>query len=1005
MRTPPAAGLTTVALAILLAAPVSPAIGQSVTSGSLRGVVRDANGTGLRGVSLTLEGQLGTAIASLRTGFDGEFTLGLMRPGVYRLLVEQQGFQPIRLTEVLVAAGETTVLDIPLERRPPPIAAVQEISSPGTRVGTAGGRLIGEGELALLDWRREASDALRGASEVVWPTDGRAGFGLAAAGLPSGASRVLVDGVLERPIRHLGLPGEPAPFAVHARDGVSQLRVMAAPLDAEWRGGLGSTVGIRTRAGADRVVFSPYLTASSAALGGRALDNPLDSTATSVQAGAVIGGAIVPDTASFLIRFDYRSLELPTAYPWEADTGRYQGSAVSLRETLPLIARDSFATSLGGHVGPVVRSWKGASGMGKLDWLLSPTNRLVARFSFATWKERTPWLGEGLTLAAGSTLDARDIAGAAGITTSNQRLANELRAGFSTARRDYRAGSVAETGLVADGLAFGGSATLPAFFDVRTIDLSDAFQVSVGRHQIKAGASVTSTAYQYDYRYGGGGVFRFADVDRFGAARGSYYLAQSSEIARFNANDIGVFLQDTWLAAPDLQVVLGMRYELSPIPRNKISLAPGWATATGVRNDSLVNRYSSVAPRVGFVWDVRGEWVIRGGLGLHYGGLDPAAFAEAMLYDGGVTVYRGVGTFQTWPLRPDDQLAPAMGPALTILNPTWRPPRATKGEAGITRVMRGGLEVHVSALYQHTDFLLRRTDLNRVAQIGQSQEGRPVFGRLVQQGGLLIAEPRSNRRFSDFDLVSGLSPVGFSDHYELTAGIERHTGPLGLMASYTFASTRDNLVGARAVDPADQLSPFPGGIEGVDWDEGRSDFDVPHRFVATLEYRSPGARHLSIGGRYRVRSGLPFTPGFRPGVDANADGAGGNDPAFLGGGIPGLAEALSAGGCVLAVGNRFAERNACREKLQQGLDLHLSVGLPAGGPGRQVRLEVDAFNVVATATGVIDRALVLVDPTRPVVTDAAGNVTLPLVANPRFGSILARRGEPRVVRIGLRMDY
>lgn len=68
-------------------------------------------------------------------------------------------------------------------------------------------------------------------------------------------------------------------------------------------------------------------------------------------------------------------------------------------------------------------------------------------------------------------------------------------------------------------------------------------------------------------------------------------------------------------------------------------------------------------------------------------------------------------------------------------------------------------------------------------------------------------------------------------------------------------------------------------------------------------------------------------------------------------------------------------------------------------------LTVDAFNVMATETGVVDRAAVLVDPNGTFTVDASGNVTLPLVPNPNFGSLLSRRGEPRLVRIGLRLEY
>jgi hypothetical protein len=101
----------------------------------------------------------------------------------------------------------------------------------------------------------------------------------------------------------------------------------------------------------------------------------------------------------------------------------------------------------------------------------------------------------------------------------------------------------------------------------------------------------------------------------------------------------------------------------------------------------------------------------------------------------------------------------------------------------------------------------------------------------------------------------------------------------------------------------------------------------------------------------------------------------------------------------------FAVRNSCREKFQQSLDLHLGVGLPVGSVRDRLFLQVDAFNVVSTATGLVDRALVLIDPNGALTTDASGNVTLPLIANPKFGSLLIRRGEPRTVRVGLRMEY
>ena len=53
----------------------------------------------------------------------------------------------------------------------------------------------------------------------------------------------------------------------------------------------------------------------------------------------------------------------------------------------------------------------------------------------------------------------------------------------------------------------------------------------------------------------------------------------------------------------------------------------------------------------------------------------------------------------------------------------------------------------------------------------------------------------------------------------------------------------------------------------------------------------------------------------------------------------------------------------------------------------------------------MDRALVLVDPNGQLHKDGSGNVTVPLLANPNFGNLLSRRNDPRMIRVGVRMEY
>jgi carboxypeptidase family protein len=909
-----------------------PVAAQSLTGGVLRGTVTSREGAPIRGVQLTIEGRDGRAVTLIESAGAGEFSVSLLPPGSYRVLAEQVGYQPVRVSGVNVVAGQTTTLAVKLVRKPPPITSVDEQVASGAISGSSEGRVLDARALTSGDRYRAVTDIGRGLSEVDGPRDGRDGFALAAAGLPGTASRLVVDGVPELLLRHPGVPGALASAPLFQRDAVSQAGVLGLPLDAEWRGYPGTILAAQTARGSNRLSFRPYLAGSGAKLGGRKEDNPADSAGTSIQAGAVLSGAIVPDTAHFLLRFDYQRLRTPSAAPWENDSASYRGGPVALATTIGAIAKDTFHTTAVTGVAPVVHTWKGGSGMGRLDWRLN-RHAVAIRGGYAKWDEDAPLLGGEPSLLAGASLSARDWSGAVSLTSTWTDVTSELRAGVAGTKRDWLGAAIPATSLAAEGAAFGSSGALPAKFEETSLDIGEAVQFVTGPHRLKGGADLSLLKYRQAYRFGSSGIYTFGGLDGFGRGEGTFFQATGSGAATAEPNltDAGLFLQDTWSVSPEISVTMGIRYDRQKLPKDKIALDQKLVDDAGIKNTNRPDDKNGVSPRIGFVWDVRnrGEWVVRADAGLFKGRLDPATFAEAMLYDGGTTIRRGQGTFASWPAAPAAALAPDVGARITLFGDGYRSPRALKASGGLSRFLAGGVAVHVTGSYYHTDYLLRRTDLNLVEdQLTQTSDGRPVYGSLVQQGGLISAAPGSNRRFADFDLVSGLAPTGFSDYYEVTALAERRSpSGLSLAASYTYSRTRDNLTGALEPDPADQLNPFPQGIAGADWSEGRSDLDVPHRFAGSAEYRSRGRSPVTVGARWRYRSGLPFTPGFRPGVDVNGDGGGRNDPAFLDAAVSGLSAALAAGRCEAAAGD-FAKRNSCREPSVNGLDLYLALGLP-----------------------------------------------------------------------------
>ena len=140
----------------------------------------------------------------------------------------------------------------------------------------------------------------------------------------------------------------------------------------------------------------------------------------------------------------------------------------------------------------------------------------------------------------------------------------------------------------------------------------------------------------------------------------------------------------------------------------------------------------------------------------------------------------------------------------------------------------------------------------------------------------------------------------------------------------------------------------------------------------------------------RFRSGLPFTPGFRDGVDANGDGSWGNDPAFITDTVAGAAEVIAANRCLRGQVGRFAERNSCRAPAVAGVDARLAIRL-FNVLEAPVEMVVDGLDLLTTDDGVVDRAVYLVDPGRSLAR--SGNVVnvrvssvAPLALAPQVGS-------------------
>src|SRR5262245_16432146 len=104
----------------LLVAWTFPAAAQE-QGGSIQGVVRDASGGVLPGVTIEARSSSAVGVSTAITDNHGEFRFPALPSGIYEITAALQGFTTRKLPDVQLQLGQILKLDVPLQ-----VAAVAE---------------------------------------------------------------------------------------------------------------------------------------------------------------------------------------------------------------------------------------------------------------------------------------------------------------------------------------------------------------------------------------------------------------------------------------------------------------------------------------------------------------------------------------------------------------------------------------------------------------------------------------------------------------------------------------------------------------------------------------------------------------------------------------------------------------------------------------------------------------------------------------------------------------
>jgi hypothetical protein len=392
--------------------------------------------------------------------------------------------------------------------------------------------------------------------------------------------------------------------------------VVSGGLSAETGGASGGSINVITRNGANDLHGDAFLFAQNGSLDAR---NPFDGEKAApmlhrYRMGVAMGGRIIANRTFYYAAFEQehnRGLEDSSLTP-AITSAVNRALATSLYSFFPVhkVTDNFFPTS---------RAETEASA--KVTHQLTTRNSAMLRYAFTANREAgDAFHTEGWTdpSARGSSF-TRDHAVVGSLTTViDPQSVGDFR--FQIADRNAvlrtndATGPGAEIeGLIYFGRPYEGNGSRTESHRQATYTYSR----QIGRHLLKAGATLNHVHEDGAMADGFGGIWLFASLADFTSGTPfQFRSASGSPNTSYSVTNIGGFVQDHWSVAPNFTVDFGLRYDFESLP------------------SPLHESTRNFSPRVGVAYHVAKSWVVRGGYGIFYDRYVLAALNRVLQKDG-----------------------------------------------------------------------------------------------------------------------------------------------------------------------------------------------------------------------------------------------------------------------------------------------------------------------------------------------------------------------------------
>ncbi|WP_315366498.1 TonB-dependent receptor domain-containing protein [Prevotella koreensis] len=670
------------------------ALWAQVTTSSMSGLVRDAQGETIIGATVqAVHEPSGTRYAAV-TNTNGRFTMqGMRNGGPYKVTISYVGYKDIIYRDITLQLGEMYDLDANLN---------EDVNELGEVVVTGKGSKFAiekTGATTNINQRMITSlpSVNRSISDIARLSPYANGMGF--AGGDGRSTNFTIDGANFNNNFGLSdkLPGGGSPISM---DAIDEVQVVVSPFDVRQSNFIGGGINAVTKSGTNIFRATAYTYARSEYLRGNVVngkdlgDRKKDRKNTY---GFTFGGPIIKDRLFFFANVEYE--KIPTV------TNNWRASADGVADAKNYFSRTTIADmeavrnfmlkNYGYDTGSYTSFPSDEDNLkilARIDWNISQKHHLAVRFNHTnntSWIPTnrsssdvgTPFSGDRLSkfsMAFANSMYSMNNKVMSISADLNSRLSNNIsnQLLFTYSNIQDQRGSNSAPFPFIDIMAgyktdAGGTVTqtLEPYMSLgyelfswnnavnnKVTTLTDNFTYYIGTHKLTAGLSFEHQLANNSYLRNGTGYYRYRSLDDFlnGAAPESVaiqygYNGNAHPAAQVRFNQFGFYLQDEWNIRKNLKLTAGVRFDdiifnNDDVMTNNAILNLDFG-GRHIDTGKWPNSNVQISPRLGFIWDVLGDKTlkVRGGTGLFAGRL-PLVFFTNMPTNSGMIQYLATAT-------------------------------------------------------------------------------------------------------------------------------------------------------------------------------------------------------------------------------------------------------------------------------------------------------------------------------------------------------------------------